>query len=229
MILRTFVEGGKALALRRRAVRGASVLELVLGNVVLLSSAALETEREFGRLAALGLDAGGRAPRVLVGGLGFGSTLRGVLDVAPSEARIVVAEKLEAVVDVARNEARELTDGALDDPRVTLAMTDVASAIAEGAESPEAAYSAILLDVDNGPDWASFRSNARLYADTALLTARRALRPGGIFSVWSGYPADAFVARLRRAGFTASVAPLHERGVVRARAYVGRAPDVAAT
>ena len=40
--------------------------------------------------------------------------------------------------------------------------------------------------------------------------------------MWSGYAADAFVGRLRRAGFAPEVVPLHERGVVRARAYVGR-------
>jgi hypothetical protein len=39
--------------------------------------------------------------------------------------------------------------------------------------------------------------------------------------VWSGYAADGFVRSLRRAGFVPAVRPLHERGVVRARAYVG--------
>lgn len=51
--------------------------------------------------------------------------------------------------------------------------------------------------------------------------AREALRSRGIFSVWSGYPSDPFVARLRRAGFVARIEPLLERGVVRARAYIG--------
>ena len=46
---------------------------------------------------------------------------------------------------------------------------------------------------------------------------------GGIFAVWSGYPADAFVKNLRQAGFLPRIVPLHEGRVVRARAYVGRA------
>jgi spermidine synthase len=81
---------------------------------------------------------------------------------------------------------------------------------------------AILLDVDNGPDWGSFRSNARLYTQEGLAAARRALRSGGIYAVWSGYPADAFVERLRRAKFRPSVVTLKERGRVQARAYVGK-------
>jgi spermidine synthase len=212
-ILRTWREAGGTLALRERGDR----LDLVLGNVVLLSSAALETELGFGRLAAEAF--GAPAPRVVVGGLGFGSTLRGVLEVLPADGRVVVVEKLEAVIELARAEAAHLVGGALDDPRVELVRDDVADVIAR-----ERDVAAILLDVDNGPEWASFRTNARLYADAALVRARAALRPSGIFAVWSGYAADPFVARLRKAGFVARTVPLVERGVVRARAYVGTAP-----
>ena len=80
----------------------------------------------------------------------------------------------------------------------------------------------ILLDVDNGPNWASFRANAHLYDPLGLQKARVSLRQGGAYVVWSGYPADGFLKHLRRAGFIASVIPLRERGKVRARAYVGR-------
>lgn len=211
-ILRTFEEDGRTLALRKRD----EVLELVLGNVVLLSSAALETERTFGALAAAAFSAGEEAPRVLVGGFGFGQTARGVLDVLPPDGRVLVVEKLEAVLDVARNEAAAIVGGVLDDPRVTVLRADVADVIAA-----EGDLAAILLDVDNGPEWASFRTNARLYADAALVSARAALRPQGLYAVWSGYPADAFLPRLRKAGFRVRTEPLEERGVVRARAYVG--------
>jgi spermidine synthase len=206
------------LALRQRG----EMLDLVLGNVVLLSSAALETELAFGRLAREVVEPGDRArvpPRVLVGGLGFGATLRGVLEVLPPDGRVVVVEKLEAVIELAREDAAHLVAGALDDPRVDLVQDDVADVIAR-----EKGLAAILLDVDNGPQWASFRTNARLYADHALTCAREALRPRGLYAVWSGYGADPFVARLRQAGFVARIEPLMERGVMRARAYVGIAP-----
>ena len=213
-ILRTWREAGGCLSLRQRG----DVLDLVLGNVVLLSSAALETELAFGRLAreAIGGEA---APRVLVGGLGFGATLRGVLDVLPAGGRVIVVEKLNAVIELARSDAAHLVGGVLDDPRVELVQDDVADVIAR-----EKGLAAVLLDVDNGPQWASFRTNARLYADAALVRTRESLRAGGMFAVWSGYAADPFVARLRKAGFTARIEPLMERGVMRARAYVGLAP-----
>lgn len=215
-ILRTLVEDGRPVALRERG----GVLDLLLGNVVLLSSAALETERAFGRIAAAAMRAGSTRPRVLVGGLGFGATARGVLDVAPPDAEVLVVEKLRAVADVARHEAAHLAGAVLDDPRVRLEHADVADVVAR-----ERGLAAVLLDVDNGPEWASFRTNARLYEAAALAEAKRALAPGGIYAVWSGYPKDAFVGRLRRAGFAARVEPLVERdGVVRARAYVGVAP-----
>ncbi len=200
------------LALRQRG----EMLDLVLGNVVLLSSAALETELAFGRLAREAIAAAPEPARVLVGGLGFGATLRGVLEVLPPDGRVIVAEKLSAVIELAREDAAHLVGGALDDPRVELVRDDVGDVIAR-----ENRLAAILLDVDNGPQWASFRSNARLYAESALRRAHEALRPRGLYAVWSGYAADPFVARLRHAGFVARIEPLMERGVMRARAYVG--------
>lgn len=200
-----------SLVLRRRG----GALELVSGRVVLLSSAALETERAFGQLAARLVS--GTLRRVIVGGLGLGATVRGVLDVATPDTSIVVVEKVEAVVALVRGELAHFSDRALDDPRVSVVCADVGDVI--GATEGDA--DAILLDVDNGPEWASFRHNARLYVAAGLAVAHRALRPGGAFAVWSGYPADPFRARLRKAGFTPSVEPLRERGRVRARAYVG--------
>ncbi len=209
------IGAGGPLVLREKG----DVLEILAGNVVLLSSAALETELAFGRLAA------GRS-RVLVGGLGFGATVRGVLEGAPSGAglAVTVAEKVTGVVDLLRGELADRAGRPLDDPRVTVVADDVFDVMSRAP----AAWDAVLLDVDNGPHWASFRSNARLYSPAGLAVAHRALAPGGLFAVWSGYPADAFLPRLRAAGFTPTCVLLHERGRVRARAYVGtRAPGSA--
>ncbi|MGH7272254.1 MAG: spermidine synthase [Polyangiaceae bacterium] len=191
------------------------LIELVAGNVVLLSSAALGTERDFGRLVA---SLGHTPPRrILVGGLGFGATLRGVLEVAGPDARIRVVEKVDAVVALVQGPLAHIAQHPLEDERVELVRGDVSDVIAESAASVDA----ILLDVDNGPHWASFRRNARLYAPEGLRSAKRALVEGGALAVWSGYRSDPFLAQLRAAGFTPSVVPFQERGRVRARAYVG--------
>jgi spermidine synthase len=212
--LRTFREDGQTLVLRERG----DTFDLVIGTVVLLSSAALETERLFGHLAR---DLSDVPPqRIVVGGLGFAATVRGVLDVVPATCRVRVVEKLATVIDLARGDLAHLTAGALDDPRVEVTRGDVLDVLAE-----ERDVDAVLLDVDNGPNWASFRTNARLYAPAGLKVVRDALRPGGALAVWSGYPAEPFIATLRAARFAPSVVPLHERGVLRARAYIGRRTD----
>jgi len=193
------------------------VVEILAGNVVLLSSAALGTERELGRLApSLSTT---RLRRVLVGGLGFGATLRGVLDVAPRDVEIVVAERVGAIEALVRGPLAHIAGHPLDDPRVRVTIEDVADVLARASGDLDA----ILLDVDNGPHWASFRSNARLYTPAGLTSAHRALAPGGALAVWSGYPADAFLARLRAAGFAPSRVLLREARDrrVQARAYVG--------
>jgi spermidine synthase len=211
-IVRTIEEAGQTLALRSRG----DAWDVVLGHVVLLSSAALETERAFGRMVA---DVGPGARRVLVGGLGFGATVRGVLDVSGGDVEVVVVEKLEAIGALVRGELAHLAGDVLADPRVRLVHADVAVAIAG-----ERDLDAILLDVDNGPEWASFRTNARLYTPAALDEAREALAPGGSYAVWSGYRADGFLGKLRAARLAPRVVELRERGAVRARAYVGTKP-----
>ena len=172
----------------------------MIGEVPILSSALLDTERAFGNLAPA------KSKRVVVGGLGFGSTLRGVLEVVGPAARVVVVEKLSTVVKLLRGELAHLADHALDDPRVTLARRDVRDVIAR-----ERDVDVILLDVDNGPEWAAFPENAALYDRDGLRAAHAALRTGGIFAVWSGYPCDAFLARLESAGFRASVVTFAEK------------------
>lgn len=203
---RTFHEQGRTLTLIERGARW----DMLIGRVPILTSALLGTERAFGRLAPA------RARSVLVGGLGFGATLAGVLETVGPDARVMVVEKLATVVRLVRGELGHLAKAWIDDPRVALIRDDVAAVIER-----ERDLDAILLDVDNGPDWGSFRSNARLYAQEGLAAARRALRPGGLYAVWSGYPAPSFVHALRRARFRVHVVTLRERGRVQARAYVG--------
>jgi spermidine synthase len=204
---RTFKEAGATLTLFDRGTHH----ELEIGGVPILTSALLGTERAFGRIVSK------TARRIIVGGLGFGSTLAGVLETVGRDARVIVVERLATVVALVRGELSRLAHGTLDDPRVTLVRADVRDVIER-----EHRIDAILLDVDNGPDWGSFPENARLYDRAGVAAARRALRRGGIYAVWSGYPADHFQSRLRNAGFHTSVVLFEERGRVQARAYVGR-------
>jgi spermidine synthase len=210
---RTFHEKGQTLTLHDRGTHH----ELMIGHVPILSSAVLGTERDFGALA--GKLSVRSAPRVLVGGLGFGATLAGVLACVGPDAKVIVVEKLATVVRLVRGELSHLAGGALDDPRVSLVRDDVAAVIAR-----ERDLDVLLLDVDNGPEWASFESNARLYDRVGLEHAKLALTAGGSLAIWSGYPADEFQHELRSAGLTPSIVSFREGGRVQARAYVGTRP-----
>ena len=142
-----------------------------------------------------------RAPRVLVGGLGLGYTLRATLDVLPRGATVVVAELVPGVVEWNRGPLGPLANHPLLDPRVTVAGGDVAVTMRKDTEG----FDAILLDVDNGPDAFTSSLNTGLYENQGVVQARAALRPGGVLAVWSAWEDRKFEQRLRWAGFTVKV------------------------
>ncbi len=134
---------------------------------------------------------------LLIGGYGMGFTLRAALAALGPGAKVTVAELVPAIVDWARGPMAELAAGCLDDPRVALAVDDVAAIIAGVTRR----YDAILLDVDNGPDGLTHPENDRLYSPAGLATAKAALKPGGILAIWSAAPDARFTRRLSAAGF----------------------------
>jgi len=136
-------------------------------------------------------------PRVLIGGLGMGFTLRAALDVLPAQALVVVAELVPAVVEWNRGPLGAAADYPLKDPRVRVEERDVAVTIG----SATAAFDAILLDVDNGPAAMATASNAGLYDRGGLVRLRASLKPGGILAVWSARDESRFERTLRGAGF----------------------------
>jgi spermidine synthase len=138
-----------------------------------------------------------KTPRILIGGLGMGFTLRAALVALGPDARIVVAELVPAVVAWARGPMAEVFGASLTDPRVSIREADVGEVI----RSDAAAFDAILLDVDNGPEGLTRKANDALYDLKGLGGARAALRPGGVLAVWSSGPNPKFTWRLRKAGF----------------------------
>jgi spermidine synthase len=182
--------------------------ELVIrvGNEFLMTNRTHGSEEE---MAAAGECAGDA--RVLIGGLGFGYTLRATLDRLGPRGRVTVAEIAQAIVDWNRTQLGPLAGHPLRDPRVSLEVADVAAVVRRA----EASFDAILLDVDNGPQALTARSNDALYREAGLLAFRRALRPGGRLVVWSAGPAPAFTRRLRAAGLAAEERTVRARGVAR--------------
>lgn len=148
-----------------------------------------------------------RNARVLIGGLGMGFTLRAALAAMPADVRISVVELVPEIVAWARGPLAPLFAGCLDDPRVDIEVTDVAAVIGRA----RAAYDAILLDVDNGPEGLSRDGNDGLYALPGLARAKAALTPGGVLAIWSAHPDERFTRRLSEAGFAAEAVRVRAR------------------
>lgn len=180
--------GGGTLVLRRRDRE----LVIVVDGELLMSSRKHGSEEALARIGCARL---GPSPRVLVGGLGMGFTLRAALDLLPADAEVTVAELVPAVVDWNRGELADLAGRPLADPRARVHVGDVAEVIgaARGLD-------AILLDVDNSPHALTRPSNQGLYGEAGLAASARALRPGGCVAIWSAVQASEVMGRMRRAG-----------------------------
>ena len=146
-------------------------------------------------------------PRVLIGGLGMGFTLRAALDALPARAAVTVAELVPAVVDWNSGALGACAGYPLRDPRVSVIVDDIARVL----RSEKSALDAILLDVDNGPDALTLRANSWLYSLEGLAAARVSLRPRGVLAVWSVAADAAFTARLERSGFAARAVTVRAR------------------
>ncbi len=186
------IPGGGELRLKRRG----SEFSIMLGDNELMNSRLSGSEEALATLSAAKI--GGRqAPRVLIGGLGMGFTLRAALKTLNASALVEVAELVPQVIAWARGPMAEVYAGSLEDSRVKLREGDVGQII----RSSVSAYDAILLDVDNGPDGLTRKANDGLYDGPGLAAARKSLRLGGVLAVWSSGPDEDFTRRLRKAGF----------------------------
>ena len=178
-----------------RLIQRGSEFSIMLGGNELMNSRLSGSEEALADTACERISATMR-PRLLIGGLGMGFTLRAALSALGAEARIEVAELVPAVIRWARGPLAPLFGSSLTDPRVSILEADVGDLIA----SAQARYDAILLDVDNGPDGLTRAANDRLYDMPGLGRAWSALRPGGVLAIWSARPDRAFTQRLRKAG-----------------------------
>lgn len=129
---------------------------------------------------------------VLVGGLGLGFTARALVD---GGARRVLVAELEPEV-VQWFAAGRIAPGLADEPRCEVVTGDVAEVV---TGQPPASWDAVLLDVDNGPDFLVHEHNAAVYRPEFLTVCRRRLRPGGLLAIWSMNRPPALVDALREA------------------------------
>ncbi len=155
--------------------RDDGALELRVNGVFVMDDAETSSEQALARtVIALG------AREILVGGLGLGYTLRGLL-ASPQVRRVVVAELHHEIVGWMRDGTIPGGD-LLADERTQVVVGDVRDVVS--AQSP-ASLDAIVLDVDNGPDFLVHGDNAAVYGPDFVGVCASRLRPGGHLRVWS--------------------------------------------
>jgi spermidine synthase len=189
-----------------RLMRRGTEYSIRLGHNELMNSRLGGSEEALATIAC-GKVRSHKAPRILIGGLGMGFTLRAALGSLGTDASVTVAELVPAVLAWARGPMAEVFGDSLNDPRVRIREADVGELIRSGPS----AFDAILLDVDNGPEGLTRASNNALYDLHGLRVARTALRPGGVLAVWSAEPDRTFMQRLRTAGFEAEEVKVRAR------------------
>lgn len=184
------------LVLRRRrtvAAGGEWVYEVKLAGRFLMSSLNTQSERELADRALARLAGDGLC--VLVGGLGLGHTAAAALR-DPRVAQVDVVERLPEVVAWHRRGLVPLGAALCADPRCRFVLGDCLRQLQE----PGDAYDAILVDIDDSPIHLLDPGHASFYAVAGLRAARRRLRPGGVFALWTSLPAEPEVtARMRQA------------------------------
>lgn len=163
----------------------------------LMSTTATESELELADHGCAHL-ARHPAPRILIGGLGLGYTLRRALELTGPGAVVEVSELIPEVITWNEQYLAGINGGLLKDPRVKVLAEDVFAIIKRAAAAP---YDAILLDVDHTPaSWVQAK-NARLYDRHGFQLLERALSPLGRAAYWSATDEPEFVRRLSNAGF----------------------------
>ncbi|MDP3849376.1 MAG: hypothetical protein Q8Q59_02650 [Luteolibacter sp.] len=165
---------------------------LKVSGMQLMSTTASSSEQQMAELACAHMPA---RPRILIGGLGFGFTLRRVLELCPPDAIVDVAELLQEVIDWNRAFLTSVNGLLVDDPRVRIHTRDVGELIERAGKDR---YHAILMDVDNSPDPLVRKGNARLYDRGGITRTHAALHPGGRVVFWSANPDKDFARALGR-------------------------------
>lgn len=147
------------------------------------------------------------SPRVLIGGLGLGFSLRRALELTGPHSTCEVAELLPEIV----RWNRELLDGRNDDlfgdPRTTIYEGDVSDRIRHAAENGPK-YDSILLDVDDGPGALIQPRNFQIYNQHGLELLKRGISPGGRIAFWTAASEPKLLRNLQGAGFRASETPV---------------------
>lgn len=137
-------------------------------------------------------------PRVLIGGLGLGFTLKRTLQLVGKPALVEVAELMQPLIEWNRTFLVECNGPLLEDPRTLITHGDLFDII---SSKQGGTYDVLLLDIDNTPDDLITQGNNRLYTPEFLQKIQQVLRENGRVAYWLSEPAPKFKKLLEKVGF----------------------------
>jgi spermidine synthase len=180
------------VVLRRRLGAGTPVEELIINGAFAMDSSEGSSERLLGELAL----PSGRARRVLVAGLGLGYT---VTAISAKDVDVIDVVEIEQCLIAWANQRLTATLAAVSsDPRVRLHAADVRRVLAGLSDELAGPWDAIVLDVDNGPDFLIHEENRALYTEAGLRAAYDRLTLAGTLAIWCQSAAPDLRAVLER-------------------------------
>ena len=199
----TSLPDGSLLALYEQG--GDLILEY--NDLVLMSTNLTWSEQMLADLGCIDLVEGTATrpehPRVLIGGLGMGFTLKRVLELVGSPATVDVAELMNRVIEWNRTYLVEHNGALLDDPRTNVILADLFDCLGDGDT-----YDAILIDIDDTPDAVITEDNVNLYTPAFMVLLRESLNPGGCLAYWMAIPSPRLEMALKKAGFNLEEHPM---------------------
>ena len=204
---KTSLPDGSLLALYQEG--GELILEY--NGMVLMSTNQTWSEQMLADLGCVDLLEGATTrpehPRVLIGGLGMGFTLRRVLELVGSPATVDVAELMSRVIEWNRTYLVEYNGPLLEDPITNVILADLFDCLGDGER-----YDAILIDIDDTPDAVITEDNGKLYTPSFMELLGESLNPGGCLAYWMAIPSPKLEMALKKAGFNLEehAIPAHE-------------------
>ena len=109
-----------------------------------------------------------------------------------------VVEIEQCLIDWAHQGLTATLAGVASDPRVRLHAADVRLLLDGLGDGPIGPWDAIVLDVDNGPDFLIHAENRALYTHAGLNAAYAQLAVGGTLAVWCQGPVPTLRTVLER-------------------------------
>jgi spermidine synthase len=197
------------VVLRRRSGAGPDIDELIVNGIFAMDSSETFTEHALAELAL----AHEGPHRVLLGGLGLGYTAARLL--AAEVEQLDVVEIEDCLVDWANAGLTPTLAAIARHPKVALHVADIITVLSGQCRGLRGPWNAIVLDVDNGPDFLIHGSNSALYTSSSLSAAYAQLADGGTLAIWCQGPAPVLLHRLR--AISASAQPHSYERVRRGR------------